>query len=769
MQKLTIFSFLVFAFLSYFHCKPKIDLTELSLIPQPTHIVKKNGAFAFSSQTKILVTSDNSQAFWVGNYFAAQINKAAGFSLPVEKAAASGLSTNSLILSLAEDSSLGAEGYSLIADANFVIIKAQQPAGLFYGVQTLRQLLPIEIESESPRPNINWEIPYVDITDVPRFSWRGAHLDVCRHFFPKEFVKKYIDILAMHKLNTFHWHLTEDQGWRVEIKKYPKLTEVGAWRVDREGIHWNEREQQKSGEKATYGGFYTQDEIKEIVAYAQSRFITVVPEIEMPGHAVAALAAYPENSCFGGPFTVIPGGYWPIKDIYCAGKESTFEFLEGVLDEVVPLFPGEFFHIGGDEAFKENWQKCPDCQRRIKEEGLKNEHELQSYFVKRIEKYLNSKGKRLIGWDEILEGGLAPKATVMSWRGFDGGIEAANAGHDVVMTPTSHCYFDYYQALQGEPLGIGGFLPLEKVYSFEPVPPNIDPEKEHHILGGQANVWTEYITTPEHAEYMLLPRLCALAEVVWSPKNSRDFNSFQNRMIKHCDRLAAAGINFRLPTPEGEIGDVAIFAPTTIQLKNPSAFTEIRFTIDGSEPTAQSQLYSEPIEVDKNMVIKARTFMPNGTKSPLITSNIYLLDKEKNGMVYKYYEGNWERLLNFEMLPPLTQGRCYTFDLAKVRKRNENYGLVLKGFLKIEKAGDYTFYTQSNDGSQLKINGQVVVDNDGLHTTKEASGNISLIKGLHEFEVDYFQAGGSDSLSVLYQGPGMEKQPLSPNTIFIAK
>jgi hexosaminidase len=370
-------------------------------------------------------------------------------------------------------------------------------------------------------------------------------LDVSRHFFPKSFVKECIDIAAMHKLNTFHWHLTDDQGWRIQILKYPKLTSVGAWRVDREQFTWNERKPAQPGEVATYGGFYTQDDIREVVAYAKSRFVTVVPEIEMPGHATAALAGYPELSCTGGPFTVRTGGYWPITDIFCAGNDSTFEFLQNVLTEVMELFPGEIIHIGGDEANKAEWKKCPKCQARIKNEGLKNEEELQSYFIHRIEKFLNVKGKRLIGWDEILEGGLAPNATVMSWRGIEGGIAAARENHDVVMTPTDYCYFDYYQAQSGEPEAIGGFVPMEKVYSFEPVPEVLTPDEAKHILGVQANLWTEYIGDPRHAQYMYLPRLGALAEIAWSQPEQKNYEGFFVRMSKQYPRYEAAGLNYR--------------------------------------------------------------------------------------------------------------------------------------------------------------------------------------------------------------------------------
>ena len=381
---------------------------KLSVIPKPLKMESKNGNFLLTPQTKIVVDAKN--ASQVGNYLVEKIQTATGYNIQVEFQKVSYLPTNAILLSNEKyKKSLGEEGYTLSVKKNNIKVRAMTPAGLFYGIQTLLQLLPPEIMSGKPIDNAEWVIPCVAIKDRPRFTWRGAHLDVCRHFFSKEFVKKYIDILAMHKINTFHWHLTEDQGWRSEIKKYPKLTEIGAWRVDRGDKHWNDREPQKPGEKATYGGFYTQDEIREIVEYAKSRFITVVPEIEMPGHAVAALASYPQYSCTGGPFTVIPGGYWPITNIYCAGNDETFEFLENVLDEVIALFPGKYVHIGGDEAHKANWEKCPKCQARIKNEGLKNEHELQSYFIKRIEKFLNSQGKTLIGWDEILEGGLAPK------------------------------------------------------------------------------------------------------------------------------------------------------------------------------------------------------------------------------------------------------------------------------------------------------------------------------------------------------------------------
>jgi len=436
-------------------------------------------------------------------------------------------------LQLAPNDSLGAEGYTLTVDKNGIAVSAPTPAGLFYGVQTLQQLV----------SEFN-EVPFVTITDYPRFAYRGLHLDVCRHMFPPEFIKRYIDLLAYHKYNRFHWHLTDDQGWRIEIKKYPKLQEVAAFRNETVIGHASTSTRDKATyDGKRYGGFYTQDEIKEIVKYAADRHVTIIPEIEMPGHALAALTAYPAIGCTGGPYQT--GRTWGVfDDVYCAGKEETFAFQEGVLDEVMELFPSQYIHIGGDECPKTKWEKCPHCKKRMKENNLKDTHALQSYFIQRIEKYLNSKGRSIIGWDEILEGGLAPNATVMSWRGEEGGIAAAKENHDVIMTPVGWCYFDYYQdTAKTEPLAIGGFVPVSKVYSYEPVPPQLTPEQAKHILGAQANLWTEYITSSDYVEYMMYPRACAMAEVVWSPKESRNYNDFLQRMDAHFKRLDSRKVN----------------------------------------------------------------------------------------------------------------------------------------------------------------------------------------------------------------------------------
>jgi hexosaminidase len=527
-------------------------VTDLGLIPKPLKFERMEGSFTVTPETQIVLDAGNNDVAAVGTYLQQELGRSTGFPFQMVegKQGSSVRGAITLTITPAAPGDARDESYELNAGGEGIRITARRPAGLFYGVQTLKQLLPPQVYAREKATNTSWIVPAVRIEDKPRFSWRGMMLDVSRHFFPKSFVKECIDIAAMHKLNTFHWHLTDDQGWRIEIKRYPKLTSVGAWRVDREQFTWNQRKPAEPGDVATYGGFYTQDDIREVVAYAKSRFVTIVPEVEMPGHAMAVLAGYPELSCTGGPFTVRTGGYWPITDIFCAGNDSTFSFIQNILTEVVDLFPGEFFHIGGDEANKANWKKCPKCQARIASEHLKNEEELQSYFVHRIEKFLNSKGKRLIGWDEILEGGLAPNATVMSWRGIDGGIAAARQNHDVVMTPTDYCYFDYYQAKSGEPEAIGGHVPLEKVYGYEPVPDVLNEAEAKHVLGVQANLWTEYISNPRHAEYMYLPRLSALAEIAWIQPEQKNLEGLTGRLKKQFLRYDQMGVNYRVPRPE---------------------------------------------------------------------------------------------------------------------------------------------------------------------------------------------------------------------------
>ena len=635
--------------LIFWNCKPNKTFTEaeISLIPQVEKMTLGESSFKFTKNTKLVVESVEQEI--VARQFADLFERATGWKFQILVGGNEG--TNQVYFKT--DAVMGPESYTLKVTKNRIEIKAAKPAGFYYATQTLRQLLPAEIESDRIQEKTDWLVPVVNITDSPAFKWRGFMLDVSRHFFPKEDVLKLIDNLSLHKINTLHLHLVDDQGWRIEIKKYPKLTETGAWRVDHEDMPWNSRPKQEAGEKATYGGFYTQEDIKEMVAYAQSRFITIVPEIEMPAHVSSALSAYPQFSCTGGPFTVPSGGLWPITDIYCAGKDSTFLFLEDVLTEVMDLFPSKYIHVGGDEATKTEWEKCPDCKKRIKTEGLKNVGELQSYFISRIEKFINTKDRVLLGWDEILEGGLPPKATVMSWRGMQGGIDAAKQGHDVVMTPGSPCYFDHYQGpVDQEPLAIGGYNPLSKVYNFNPVPAELDAEAAKHILGGQANLWTEYIPNYKHVEYMTFPRIAALAEALWSPREVRNWEDFSRRIQLFMKRYDEKGINYSKSAFKvtGKTEFNAEKKQLAVNLNCELAGSEIHYTIDGTEPTVSSAIYSEPVLLDKSATLKAVTIV-NGQPATNSMTHSFNINKAtvkpvKYLIPYSdYYKGSGEYTL----------------------------------------------------------------------------------------------------------------------------
>ena len=538
---------------------------ELAVIPQPQQMERLDGEFKLSPGMRIFTDAGSLQS---AEFLAQRLRQSTGYRFKITSKIKPGtpiwggisLTTNGA------DASLGNEGYDLSVATNGVILRAPTQAGLFYGVQTLLQLLPPEIFSTRVMHRTEWGMECVRIKDWPRFPWRGLMLDVSRHFYSQAEVERILDDMALFKLNTFHWHLVDDQGWRIEIKKYPELTQIGAWRsqsaltppnvkvsdLEKDNAHpaWRVVAASAFGPTGRYGGFYTQRDIREVVAYAAARHITIVPEIEMPGHCLAALAAYPQYSCSGKKIStdVVAGVN---AGVYCPGKQETFAFLDEVLTEVAGLFPGKYIHIGGDEvtaeAKRETWGNCPLCQARMKAEGLTNEDELQSWFIRRIEKTVNAQGKTLIGWSEILQGGLAQNAVVMDWIG--GATEAASTGHDVVMTPTKFCYLDYYQSTNHltEPHAIGGFLPLEKVYAFEPVPKNLASEFRAHILGGQCNLWTEYVAALPHAEYMIFPRACALAEVTWSAKAPRNFDDFVRRLKISDQRLDQLGVNYRQP------------------------------------------------------------------------------------------------------------------------------------------------------------------------------------------------------------------------------
>ncbi|MFM2206587.1 MAG: hypothetical protein RL213_562 [Bacteroidota bacterium] len=565
------------------------------LIPWPDSVSEAEGYFSITSSTKLLIAQDSLRG--EAEFFNEFLEAMYGTGLEIRNAKRA--SKGSVHISVDPSVQKVPGGYSLSVSRDMLSITSADLSGAFYALQTVCQLLPAGKTD-------HLDIPCVLIQDHPRFAWRGMHLDVSRHFFPVSFIERYIDHIARYKMNVFHWHLTDDQGWRIEIKRYPELQQTSAFRNGTRIGHYSSVPE--AYDTIRYGGFYTQEEVRAVVAYAARRHITVLPEIEMPGHALAALAAFPQLSCTGGPFQT--GRTWGVfQDVYCP-KEATFEFLENVLSEVCELFPGTYVHIGGDECPKDRWKSCSHCQALIKELKLKDEHELQSWFVQRIEKFLHSKGKRMIGWDEILEGGLAPDATVMSWRGYLGGIEAARQGHDVVMTPTSYCYFDYYQSRNpGEPLAIGGFLPLDKVYRFEPIPDVLTPEEGKHILGLQANLWTEYIPDESKVEYMLLPRMCALSEVAWSEKTDRDYDGFVTRLVSHFKLLDFLGANYSKAVFDVE----SVVMPNqgkgiSVTLSSPYRNGSIRYTTNGKSPDGSSRLYEQPFRMDQSMYIQSAVY-----------------------------------------------------------------------------------------------------------------------------------------------------------------
>ena len=612
---------------------PKTHAQPVALIPVPVKLSQQPGSFQLTAATSLTYSANGAKA--VADLLTATLRTATGFDLKVSPAPGNRGGIQ-LLLNTEPDAEIGNEGYHLETTASFLRLTANQPAGLFNGMQTLLQLLPKQIESQTLIAQ-TWSIPLVTITDYPRFGWRGLMLDVSRHFFTKEEVKKYIDLMVKYKLNVLHWHLTDDEGWRIEIKKYPLLTQKGAWRVPRSGT-FGEREAPKPGEKATYGGFYTQDDIREVVKYAGERFVTIVPEIDVPGHSSALLAAYPELCCTKDTsIKVSPGNKF--SEWYGNGKfkmlidntlnpsdEKVYEFLDGVFTEVAALFPGTYLHAGGDECYHGYWEKDPGCQALMKKMNLKTTEELQAYFEKRVEKIVSSKGKKLIGWDEILEGGLADGAAVMSWRSTKGGIEAARLKHPVVMTPTAFCYIDYMQGDEALEPRIYSSALLSTTYSFEPVPEGID---ARYVLGGQGNLWTEKVPTLRHAQYMTYPRAWSLAEVLWSPKEKRNWEDFTRRMEGHFERFDVAQVNYSksafnaLLTPKRTADGKML-----LEMRTEISGLDIYYTLDNTFPDAFSLHYSQPVEIPTGTDwVRVMTYRNGKPVGRLLTTTIKDLEK----------------------------------------------------------------------------------------------------------------------------------------------
>ena len=688
-------------------------MKDLAVIPQPESVVPGKGSFRFTKETVFVIDPALMPARLP---FLEQFEKASGFRFSVQKVA---LLTNYVVIDT--DTSLPKEGYTLTVNPKEIIIKAGGYNGALYALETLRQLLPKEFESATP-VKTDWAVPAVTITDAPQYAWRGLMLDVSRHFFPKEYILKTLDRMAMLKLNIFHFHLVDNEGWRIEIKKYPKLTEIGAWRVDQEDKLWNERTPNSANAFANpatapkkYGGFYTQEDIKEIVAYASARGITVIPEIEMPAHAMSAIAAYPKLSCHKRPIGVPSGAVWPITDIYCAGQEETFTFLEDVLTEVMELFPSKYIHVGGDEATHTEWEKCPKCQARMKDHHLKDVHQLQSYFIKRIDDFLVSKGRTLVGWDEIMDGGLANNAVVMNWRGIEVGKKALEQGNPVVLT--SDCYIDNYQGLPDyEPQANGGYLPLKTLYHYSLEKENLSPALQKNILGTQANLWAEHVGSTEHSEYMLFPRLLALAEISWTTDNLKNWDNFINRTQAFMKRLDVMKVNYArsmyqvVPTVENQKGN--IFLKLDCEVPN----ADIRYAL-GDTPMEKATKYLQPIALNRSKTFKATVF--SGKETNTITTGEVTFHKAIDKKVsysplyHKSYQGQGEATLtnvirgtkNFhdgQWLGWLGDDVTLTFDLEQATEVRE----VRIGAMDAQASGIYFpvefIVSLSNDGKNYR-------------------------------------------------------------------
>jgi hexosaminidase len=738
---------------------------NLKIIPLPAKMRETGGRFALGLETVIRVESAAPTILGVGEYLAERLATPLGRRLTVAGAAGAAAGRGEIVLTTdGAAAALGDEGYTLSATPRAVTIRARKAAGLFYGVQSLLQLLPPEVFGRTPAAGEAWDVPGVEIEDQPRFPWRGMMLDVTSHFFPVDFVKRWIDLLAMHKMNVFHWHLMDFGGWRLEIKGYPRLTEVGAWRagdgkgsLDLDAIFFRGRDDPEG----VYGGFYTQAEVRDVVAYAARRFVRVVPEIEMPGHSFETLAVYPELRC--------PVDGNERQDAFCAGNEKTFQLLEGVLSESMELFPDAFVHIGGDEVPKHYWERCPLCQARMKAEGLKSADELQSYFTRRIAQFVHRRGRRVIGWDEIIEGPLPPQAAVMSYRGVEGGLAAACAGHDVVMSPGTHCYFDYYQStdFSCEPQRMGLLLPVEKVYEYEPIPAGLSPEKHRHILGAQGNVWTAMMATQEIVEYMSLPRMPALAEVVWSPAEGREWKGFEQRLSEHFRRLDQMKVTYKngVPRPIAELAAVFSSSAGTVAFQPPpDRGLVLRCTCDGSEPGPESPLCQGPLRLSAAAVVKAAHFREDGQRSNVTAVTFARVPRVapsglEGGLEARYAEGTWQVMPSLDELRSSPVQKVDGFDLA-IRRQVKFSAVWFTGFIRIETPGVYTFTTGSGDGSILRLGPATVVNNDGLHGYYECSGRVNMEAGVYPLEVGCFQGRWGDDLKVFMQAPGGEKQPV---------
>lgn len=765
MQK-SIFLFLIFC---YSFGNAQIASNNNSIIPAPNFYKATGDSILLNGQIKVV--------FEKSKFSAKELKTAQIFEAAINKNVSSKkCSIEVLFVTQNPSSSLKKEAYKINISTKKIIVTGSEE-GLFYAVQSLLQLFPNQLKDQEIK------LPCVTIEDEPRYSYRGLHLDVCRHFFSVDVIKDFIAQMSRYKLNNFHWHLTDDQGWRIEIKKYPKLTEVGSKRA--QTLVGNKFERSPYFfDGNPYGGFYTQEEIKDVVKFAEEHYVNIIPEIEMPGHATAAVAAYPNLSCFPDRnYKVVE--YWGVfEDIFCAGKEETFTFLEDVLTEVMTLFPSKYIHIGGDECPKTRWKECPNCQKRIKELGLKNEHELQSYLTTRIEKFLNQNGRQILGWDEMLEGGLAPNAAVMSWRGEAGGIAAARQKHNVIMNPEQVVYLDYNQGYSpNEPLTIGRLTTVEKIYNYNPTPADsLTVDEQKYIMGVQSNLWSEYLTSPAKLNYMLYPRMFALAEIAWTEPQNKNYNNFVlDRIPQHLEKLDAQKRLYKVPSPFGA-SETALIAPKyVLDLKPTIKNGQIFYTIDGYNPDETAELYTKPVTINipkgEYRIIKIVQINSGGRRSSInkiVVRNPDLklaltIKPTKKGLKFDYFRGTlFQQTQDLELAKPVNSGIFEgAISSEKWKSKTERHiGLKFDGYIYIPETANYTISTLSDDGSKLFVDNELVVNNDGIHWFNEAYGAVKLEKGFHKLNISYFDQIGGTILNCFIQQEGKEKQEISASQLY---
>ncbi|PIF31718.1 hexosaminidase [Flavobacterium sp. 9] len=765
MQK-SIFLLLIFW---YSFGSAQTSFTNNSIIPAPNSYKATGDSIRLNGQIKVIFEKNKFSAKEqkTANIFEAAINK----NVSSKKG-----SVEVLFITKNPSASLKKEAYKINITSKKITVTGSEE-GLFYGVQSLLQMLPNKITNQEVK------LPCVTIEDEPRYNYRGLHLDVCRHFFSVDVIKDFIAQMSSYKLNNFHWHLTDDQGWRIEIKKYPKLTEVGSKRA--QTLVGNKFERfPYFFDGNPYGGFYTQEEIKDVVKFAEEHYVNIIPEIEMPGHATAAVTAYPNLSCFPDRQYKVIESWGVFEDIFCAGKEETFTFLEDVLTEVMALFPSTYIHIGGDECPKARWKECPNCQKRIKELGLKNEHELQSYLTTRIEKFLNANGRQILGWDEMLEGGLAPNAAVMSWRGEAGGISAARQKHNVIMNPEQVLYLDYNQGYSPqEPLTIGRLTTVEKIYNYNPTPvDSLTVDQQKYIIGVQSNLWSEYLTSPAKLNYMIYPRVFALAEIAWTEPQNKNYNQFiLNQIPHHLEKLEAQKRLYKVPSPFGSNETALITSKYILDLKPTIKSGQIFYTIDGYNPDETAELYTKPVTINipkgEFRIIKTVQISPSGRRSSInkiLVRNPELksalaIKPTKKGLKFDYYTGTlFQQVQDLDLAKPVNSGIFEgAISSEKWKTKTERYiGLKFDGYIFIPETANYTISTLSDDGSKLFIDNELVVNNDGIHWLNEAYGAVKLEKGFHKINIGYFDQIGGTTLTCFIQQEGKEKQEISASQLY---